>query len=221
MNLKKIVTCFFVFFIIELVFAENITITGVDGEKKVCSFSRDTDTIKLQKTIYKIKTISGLEAFPFLKNLNIGFSDLTQTDFSFLTKLNTLEVLEFEFISLKDFKFLKYSPSIKVLLLFETFSLENKMKIDLSNAKTLEFFSMDGLSYDTLFPELLISDSLKHFGFFPQYYKSIGKNYKTFFHKNLKYYMSTRVIQNLENEKIDGDILSNEEFEKLERKYRF
>ena len=116
----------------------ELTIINTDGTSEVRHY--DIYTEKLEFTYgagRNIVQIIGLDSFTNLNEIWLGMTPFIN-DYSFLGKLNALEVLVFQNIAFSEIDFL-YEISTLRKLIFQSCSINN-LKIDASKFPNLEYF---------------------------------------------------------------------------------
>lgn len=124
------------------VFAETIILNSPKGTKKTLEVNSDSEKLVVNKEMYAISSIEGLEKLVNLKNVEIYFSDLSSLNDSTWESLKKIQSLKLVFCSIKDFLFLKNLTELKVFSFSEGIKIEDTHCIDFKSNPNLYFFEI-------------------------------------------------------------------------------
>ncbi|WP_319562711.1 hypothetical protein [Marispirochaeta sp.] len=183
--------------------ADTVKVIGTNGEFKILDFKSDTTEILLSKTIPIIAKIEGLSKFKSLKKLSISFSDLRETDFSFLDNASGLEVFQLSFAKIKDLNFIKRMPMVIAFSCNETILIENLSTIDLSENEHLEFLEIHGAHLPSLPLFINVPESLKYVSFYGTKIENIDLHILDLLaHNNLAFFFNDDLIERIGETKL-------------------
>ncbi len=200
---------------------ETVKIVGVNGNIKILKFDRNISEINITKIIHKIKTIEGLSKFKNLKKLSINFSDLRDTDFSFLKEIKNLKILSLSFATLRNIDFINDIPSLIVFSCIETMDIEKLDIINLKNNKNLEYM---GIYIDEMqdLPEIInIPESLKYVDFIDCGFRkmSLKKLSLLSSYSNVSYVFSDDIDECMRKLNLDINLFDNSKYDDLLKRY--
>lgn len=143
MEIKKIrliKICLFVFFLFNnfMSYAQNITLETKDGIQH--SFEATDDTLRIERLPQPVNKILEKKINP--KKVIFSFLNLENVDAGFWESFSDVEIFIFDFVYLKDLRFLNKLTNAKVICFAESIWIKNLSEIDFSNNKKLEYFEI-------------------------------------------------------------------------------
>lgn len=153
-----------------------VVVVGVDGGTTTVNVPSDIERLYLSKTVPKIARIEGLGQLHELRFLSIEFSDLTETDFSFLAEIgDRVRTLRFTFATLPNrLDFLARMPNLVAFSSQETHRIPETLEIDLSGNPLMEFFEINGGEMDENPNVLNVPESLRAVSFYAVRFDTIS-----------------------------------------------
>lgn len=210
---------FLIFTLINCLIAINaaeIVVNTTHGDKKIFEFDKNLSEITLSNLI--VESITGLEQFTNLKKLNFHHVNFINADMSFLSKLNNLETLIFNFVSFKNLNFVNHLNNLKALKLGENISIGTDT-VDFSKSN-LEYLIYSDFQLKTFPFSLILPKSIKFLAIFNISSNILRENWeKDFLVPEVKYYFTSDINWNLNKKGYSNFIMSNDEFEESYLEY--